>query len=398
MFNFSSRIQDIQVTAKMLRDLYDSMTDPSIISFGGGAPASDALPVETIREIIADVLYRDKRGIEAIQYGNPAGTVQLRKLLLEHLLAPQGVELTEKNVLLVNGGIQTANVMCQLFIEPGDKIIVESPTFVQAIQIFELFGAKCIPCGMDENGIMTDQLEELIKKEHPKMIYVIPTFQNPTGITLSLERRKKVAELADQYEVMVLEDDPYRDVRYTGEPLPPIKKFDKTGHTVMACSLSKILSPGIRLGFMVADERLIKEGYNIMTSTNSHAGTFSQVIASEFFKNGHYEPHIENIKKLYAERRDVMIECLKEYFPKEIKYTYPDGGLFTWVTLPEKLDATNLIEEAFEKKVSYCVGEGFYAEKGGKGRNEMRLSFCAVEVDKIRLGMKRLGELIQSKL
>lgn len=398
MFEFSGRIRNMRDTALIVRDLYDSMTDPSIISFGGGAPAKGALPIDEMRKVSQDILRKEKRGVEALQYGNPAGSVGLRQQIIDILLKPQGVDASVDEIILVNGGIQTMNVMCELFLNPGDKVIVESPTFVQSVQIFELFEAECIPCSMDEDGLIMSELEEKIKRHKPKIIYTIPTFQNPTGKTLKLERRKKLAELGSKYGVMIIEDDPYRDVRYSGEDIPPVKAFDKTGHTVMACSLSKILSPGIRLGYMVAHKDIISNAYHIMTGTNSHVGMLSKVMVSEFFKQGYYPAHIERIKKLYKTRRDVMLECLEEFFPENITYTFPDGGLFTWVTLPESINTTTLLKEAHENKVAYCTGEGFFAERGGKGRNSMRLSFCAVEVDKIREGMKKLGDLIKSKL
>ena len=250
----------------------------------------------------------------------------------------------------------------------------------------------------DEDGIVLEDLEEKIRRLHPKMVYVVPTFQNPSGKTLSLERRKRVAELGSQYDVVILEDDPYRDLRYSGEELPPIKSFDRTGHTDLANSFSKIFSPGSRLGYIYAAQDIIQKLLDAKSATNSHAPAISQVLCAEFFKRGYFESHLRRIREIHRERRDVMMECLEKFFPEGTKWVYPDGGLFTWVELPGNINTTELLKEAVAHKVSFVAGEGFFTEGGGKGQNCMRLGFSAVPPEKIRIGMERLGRLIQSKL
>lgn len=397
MPQYAARVQKLAGPAAIITNLFGAMTNPDIISFGGGAPAKEALPVEIVREIADDVLRRDSRGIEALQYGKPLGVTDLREAVIRYLLEPKGIHAELDNIMIVNGGLETMNLMCQLYIEPGDVILVESPTFVHAIETFSMFEANCVPCRMDGQGLDLEDVEEKIRTYHPKMVYTIPTFQNPTGKTLPSDRRKKLAELGSQYDVVILEDDPYRDIRYSGENLLPIKAFDQTGHTVMANSFSKIFSPGSRLGYVVADKEIIHHLCNAHSATTSHTGMISQVIAAEFFNRGYFEEHLKRICGIYRERRDTMMECLDTFFPKDAKHTYPDGGLFTWFELPAAINTTQLLKEATEQYgVAYVAGEGFYVQPG-MGQNCMRMSFCAVEPQKIREGMERLGRLIQSK-
>lgn len=398
MIEFARRMTDMQKSATIVKKLFGAMTDPETISFGGGAPAKEALPVDVVREIAADVLTYDKRGVEALQYGHPTGILELRQAVAEKLLAPKGINASPDDIAIVAGGLETMNLVCQVFINPGDVILVEAPTFVHCVEIFEMFQAKCVSVEMDDNGIILEDLEEKIKKYHPKIIYVIPTFQNPSGRTLSVERRKAIAEMGSKYDVLVLEDDPYRELRYSGEDLPPIKYFDKTGHTIYANSFSKIFSPGSRLGFVYASPEIIDKIFDAKTATNSQTNGIAQVLCAEFFKRGYYEEHLEKVRAIYKERRDVMIECIDKYLPEGTKRVFPDGGLFTWVELPGDIDTTKLLEEAAAYKVAFVAGEGFFTDGNGRGRNCMRISFGSVPPEKIRIGMERLGKLIASKM
>ena len=234
MPNFAQRMLDMEPTAKIIRGLFNAMSDADTISFGGGAPAKEGLPVDIVREICNDVLTTEKRGMEALQYGSVLGVLDLRQAVADVLLAPKGMQASVDELLIVNGGLETMNLLCQVYINPGDVILVESPTFVHCVEIFEMFQAKCIAVECDADGMQMEDLEEKIQQYHPKMVYVIPTFQNPTGKTLPTERRKKMAELGSQYDVIILEDDPYQELRYSGEALPPIKCFDQTGRMPIA--------------------------------------------------------------------------------------------------------------------------------------------------------------------
>lgn len=401
MSKFAKRISAMEKSALTIRNLFGAMNDPEIISFGGGAPAKEALPVDIVREITNDVMRVDKRGIEALQYGPVMGITDLREIIIKDLLAPKGIKAKIENVIITSGGLEPLNLVCQLYIEPGDVILVESPTFVHTVEIFDMFEAKCIAVATDDNGMVPEDLEQKIKEYNPKMVYVIPTFQNPTGRTLSQDRRQKIAELGSTYDVVILEDDPYRDIRYSGKDLLPIKAFDQTGHTILANSFSKIFSPGSRLGYVLATEEVISKLFDAKTATNSHTSMLPQIICAEFFKRGYYAPHHKMICDLYRERRDVMIESIDKFFPEGTKRTFPDGGLFTWAELPGGINTTELLAEAVADprvKVAYVAGESFFTEGGGKGNNCMRISFGGVAPERIRAGIERLGSLICSKL
>jgi len=398
---FAQRMAVMEKSAKVIRNLFGAMNDPGIISFGGGAPAKEALPIDIVREITNEIMRVDKRGVEALQYGPVMGLADLREVVVKDLLAPKGIKGSIDNVLITTGGLESVNLLCQLYIEPGDVILVESPTFVQCVEIFEMFQAKCIAVDMDDNGMVPEDLEVKIKKYKPKMVYVIPTFQNPTGRTLSLDRRQKIAELGSKYDVIILEDDPYRDIRYSGSDLLPIKAFDKTGNVVLANSFSKIFSPGSRLGYILANDSVTEKLFDAKTATNSHTSMLPQVICAEFFKLGYYPAHHKMICDLYRERRDVMIECIDKFFPEGTRRILPDGGLFTWAELPGGINTTELLAEAVTNpavKVAYVAGEGFFTEGGGMGSNCMRISFGGVEPEKIRIGIEKLGNLICAKL
>lgn len=400
MSEFAKRMYFMSETATVVRSLFRSMADPDLISFGGGAPAKEALPVDIIREISCDILRTDSRGIEALQYGPVMGVRDLREVVVDQLLAPKGVKTDADHVLITTGGLESISLTCQVFIDPGDTILVERPTFVHAVESFELFQAKCVGVNMDENGMDTEDLEDKIRRYHPKMIYVIPTFHNPTGRTLSLERRKKIAELAAEYDVVVMEDDPYRDIRYSGKDLLPIKAFDTSGNVVLCNSFSKIFSAGSRLGYVVGNDEIMDRLQTAKTATNSHTSMLPQILCAEFFNRGYFPEHHKKLCDLYRDRRDAMLASIDEYFPKGTEHTYPDGGLFTWAVLPGGLNTTDLLKEAMTRpdvKVAYVAGEKFFTD-GAAVTNCMRISFGNVSPERIRVGIERLGKMLCSKL
>ena len=398
MPEFAKRMDCMAGSATIIKGLFGAMNDPETISFGGGAPASDALPVEQIREIANDVLVRGSRGVEALQYGPVQGVKQLREIVAEKLLAPKGVSACAEDILIVNGGLETMNLLSQVFINPGDVILCESPTFVHCVEIFEMFEAKCIGCRTDDLGINPEDVERKILEYHPKFVYVIPTFQNPTGKTLPADRRKALADLGIKYDVIILEDDPYRDLRYSGEELKPIKAYDKTGHTVLANSFSKIFSPGSRLGYVYADHRIIEKLIDAKSATNSHTSMLPQILCAEFFARGYFDEHLKKLCAIHKQRRDAMMSALEKYMPEGTKWVFPDGGLFSWVELPGGIDTAELLKEAAAYKVAFIAGASFFVGNTGEGKNCMRISFGNVTPEKIDIGMKRLGDLIKSKL
>lgn len=400
MDKYARRIAAMAESAAVVKGIFGALGDPELISLGIGAPAKEALPVDILREISNDILRTDSRGIEALQYGPTAGVKDLQEVISEKLLAPKGINASPDRIMVTVGGLEAISLTCELFIEPGDIILVEKPTFIHAVETFEMFEAKCVGVEMDDDGMIIEDLEEKIRKYNPKMIYVIPTFQNPSGRTLSLERRKRVAEIAGEYDVLVLEDDPYRDIRYSGVDLPPIRSFDTSGNVILCNSFSKIFSAGSRLGYMVAnDGKMMEHLKDAKSALNSHTSLLPQILCAEFFKRGYFEQHHKMICDLYRERRDVMMECLQQYFPKGTKFTYPDGGLFTWAQLPGGLDTAQLLKESISRpdvKVNYVAGEKSFVD-GEPVKNCMRLSFGAVPPEKIRTAVARLGKMLCEK-
>lgn len=398
---YARRMGQMMATASVVKGLFGTLNDPELISLGIGAPAKEALPVDILREISNDILRFDNRGIEALQYGPTIGVQDLREVIAEQLLAPKGVNVSPDQIMITVGGLEAITITCELFIEPGDVVLVEKPTFVHAIETFDMFEAKCVGVEMDDDGMILEDLEEKIKKYHPKMVYVIPTFQNPSGRTLSLERRKRLAEIAAEYDVLVMEDDPYRDIRYSGEDLPPIKAFDTCGNVILGNSFSKIFSAGSRLGYLVAsDLEMMEYIKDAKSAMNSHTSQLPQILCAEFFKRGYFADHHKMICDLYRTRRDTMVESIREFFPEGTTFAYPDGGLFTWVQLPGGLNTTELRQEAITRpdvKVSYVAGEKFFPD-GAPVTNCMRLSFGAVEPEKIRKAVERLGRMFKEKL
>lgn len=398
MTNFAARMSYMQETSDVIRYLFESMTDPETISFGGGAPAKEALPVETVHEIAEKVLSREQRGSQALQYGNPMGIADLRQAVGERLLEPKGLKADLENVIIVGGGIESLYLTCQLYLEPGDVILVESPTFVHAVQTFKMFQAQCIPCETDDDGLVPEDVEAKIKQYAPKMVYVIPTFQNPSGRTMSLARRQTLAELGSRYDLVILEDDPYCELRYSGEAIPPIKAFDQTGNTVYVNSFSKIFSPGSRLGYIFAEKPIIRKAYEAKVATNSHTSVIPQILSAEFFNQGYFEPHLKRFCDIHRERRDVMMDCIRTMLPAETKFVYPEGGLFTWVELPKQIDTTVMLKDAVSQKVAYMPGREFFVANHPSRSNSMRISFGGVEPARIRVGMERLAEVIRVNL
>lgn len=395
MIKYASRMAYMEESAKVSKHLFESMTEPDVLFFSGGAPAKEALPVEEIREIAMDIFTREARGVEALQYGKPAGATDLRQAVVERLLAPKGITATLDNVIIAGGGMEALNMAAQILLEKDDVVLVESPTFVQSIQTFELLEAKCIACKTDNDGYIIADVEEKIKTYSPKAIYVIPTFQNPTGRTTSLERRIELAKLANRYGIVVIEDDPYAEMRYSGKDLPPVIAYDEVGNFIYVNSFSKIFSPGCRLGYVYAVPEIVDKLYDVKTALNSHTGMISQVLCAEFFNRGYYEPHLEKICDIHRERRDAMMECIEKLMPEGSQCTYPDGGLFAWLELPEHIDTTALLPEAMKEKVAYMPGEKFYASSGPQKKNCMRLSFGGMEPESIKIGMERLAKVIK---
>lgn len=401
MTQFAKRIDIMEGEVKNLKVLTDSLVAPDLVSFAAGAPALEAYPFEKIREIAQDVFQEGPLGYAALKYGSTLGNDELRQLIKEIMLVPSGVDVDINNIMMTTGGIQPMSMIASLFIEPGDRVLVETPSFVQTSMIFKQYEAQLVPCKTDDDGIDPEDVEAKIKEYSPKLIYVNPTFQNPTGKTISLEKRKRLAEIVSKYDVILVEDDPYRQVRYSGEELPFIKAFDKTGNVILVNSFSKIFSPGARLGYMVANDEIMDKCKNIKLGVDTCTNGISQVLALEFLKRGYYPDHIKMINDMYRIRRDAMLKALDESFPAGTKHTNPDGGFYVWVELPAPLNATALKGEIAEK-LHICYGDGsiFFTEGNpeGAGCNTMRMNFSGLTAEVIDTNLRKLGAFFCEKM
>jgi len=396
MYNYAKRVETMETFASVVRKLFQATTAPDVLNFATGSPANASIPLEEIRELSRDILEQDASGYKALQYNDPQGLIDLREAVAEKLLPRRGIQGAKPSqVMISQGGMETLTLSCHVFIDPGDVILIEEPSFTQAIETFKLFEANCISVECDDNGMLMDDLAAKFEQYKPKMIYVIPSFQNPAGRTTSLERRKALAEFANARDVVLLEDDPYVELRYHGEDLPAIKSFDKKGNVIFCNSFSKIFSPGMRLGYIFADEEIISHVYDAKTATNSHVAVYNQMLAAEYLKRGMFEKRIGFIRDLYKHKADVAAASIEKYFPEGSHFVRPEGGLFFWVTLPEGcMDTTEILEHKDEFKVSFVAGAGFFVN--GKGHDCMRLSFGNFSDEQIDAGMHRLGDYIKA--
>lgn len=380
-----------RLKASEIRELLKLTEKPEIISFAGGLPAPELFPLEKIAEATANVL--KSKGEIALQYASTDGYPQLREIILNERVKPTGVDCTIDNIMLTNGSQQALEFSAKLFINKGDIIAVESPSYLGAINAFLPYEPEFLEVPMDENGMIVDELEQAIQNgTNVKMIYTIPEFQNPSGITMSVERRKRLTEVAAKYHIPLIEDSPYGELRFEGEKLPSIKSLDKSGYVINLGTFSKTFCPGLRLGWIVAERELIQKYILLKQGADLQCNTLSQLIAAEFMSKNDLNAHISEIVKVYRKRRDLMINSMKEYFPKEVKFTYPAGGLFTWVELREDLDTKLIAEEALKENVAFVPGASFFAN-GGR-TNCFRLNYSNMPEDKIVEGIKRLGRVL----
>jgi 2-aminoadipate transaminase len=399
-YRYAHRIRSMG--SSVIRELLKYAEQPDIISFAGGMPAPEVFPQEQLQAACNTVL--SKHGGMALQYSPTEGYLPLREMIAQRT-ARYMVEVTPKNILITSGSQQALDFIGRLFVNRGDYIVVESPSYLGALQAWNAYGAQYIPVPMDEDGMLVDQLEEALRKG-PKFIYVLPNFQNPSGATLSLERRKKVIELADKYGVPIVEDDPYGQLRYEGEHIPSLVHLDSqfrgfdgdcySGNVIYMSTFSKLLAPGLRLAWVIAPEQVIRKLVITKQAADLHTATFNQYVAYEVGKDGFIDEHVNYIRSVYRERRDVMLEMMDEMFPSEARWTKPHGGMFLWGILPERLDAADVLKVALERKVAFVPGAAFHTAQ--TGANTMRLNFSYSNPETIREGIARLGTLLKELL
>ena len=393
---FASRLDNVETSA--IRELFKLLGTPGIISFAGGFPDSAMFDVEGLKEASARALNEEASG--ALQYGATEGYEPLRTQL-SAFMKSKGVDVDPSGLIVTTGSQQALDLLGKTMISPGDKVIVEGPTFLATIQCFRLYGAQLISAPIDAHGVKTEELEALIAEHKPKFVYLIPTFGNPSGALLTLERRKKVLELAVKYQTLIVEDDPYGDLYFNEPPPPSIMALSKdvpgSRELLAHCgSMSKVLSPGLRIGWMIAPAELLAKATMCKQFSDAHTSTFAQATAGQYLKSGRMPATLDNVRKVYGERAKAMAAALERALGDAIAFEQPDGGLFFWARLTgangRSSDAAAFAKRAIEQLVAFVPGAPFYAEKPDMAT--LRLSFATANVEKIEEGIARLGKAL----
>lgn len=381
-----------KLEANIIREVLKITTQPGIISFAGGLPAPELFPLEKLKEISAQVV--DKYADKAFQYSLSRGITPLRELLAARA-TERGTFSDIDNILITSGAQQGIELLARAFIDPGDYVLVENPTYLGALQAFNYYQARYATVDMDDDGMVISQVADTIKKFRPKLIYTVSNFQNPTGITLTLERRKELVTLAAEFDIPVIDDNPYSDIRFAGERKPTLKSLG--GDEVVALrTFSKLVAPGFRIGWMNGPKSIINQFEKVRQCADLHSNTFGQYVLYEFVAQGLLEPHVQKIREDYRVKRDIMVEMMEQTFPQGVTWTRPNGGLFLWVTLPEHIDTKELLYKAVEKKVAFVYGQPFFPH--GEITNALRLNFSNASHDGIREGIPRLANVIKENL
>lgn len=388
--SFAKRMSYIK--ASEIREILKVTEQEDVISFAGGLPAPELFPINEINEINQIVL--KEAGTKALQYTTTEGYAPLREWIAKRMNERLGTVLDKDNILITHGSQQGLDLSGKVFLDEGDIVVCESPTYLAAISAFKAYGCHFIEIPTDEHGMVMDVLEDVLSRtDNIKLIYVIPTFQNPTGKTWSLDRRRKLAELSSKYDVAVIEDNPYGELRFEGESLPSVKSFDTVGNILCTGSFSKIFCPGFRIGWIAGDKDIIRKYVLVKQGTDLQCNTIAQMTIAEYLKRYDIDKHIGKIVAVYKRRRDIALECMERYFPDTVKFTRPEGGLFTWVELPEGISAREILERCLERKIAFVPGASFFPN--GNKENTFRINYSNMPEDRIRKGLQTLGEVVK---
>jgi 2-aminoadipate transaminase len=389
MMEYADRMNNIK--ASDIRELLKLTDKPEMISFAGGLPAPELFPVERLKDITVKVL--ETSGAEALQYATTEGFAPLRRQISERMNRRYGTCLTERNILITNGSQQGLDFTGKIFLNEEDVLLCESPTYLGAINAFNAYGPKLLEVPTDNDGMLLDQLESIMDTvRNIKLIYTIPDFQNPSGRSWSLERRKKFMELVKGRNIPVLEDAPYSELRFEGEVIPSLASFDREGSVIYLGTFSKVFCPGMRIGWVAADERILEKYILVKQGADLHSAGITQRNISMYMDMYDLDEDIEKIRLVYKGRRDAMHNSLLACFPMGSKFTHPEGGLFTWVELPGEIDTREMLGECLENNVAFVPGSSFFPNGGGK--NTMRLNFSNMPEDRIVEGIRVLGGII----
>ncbi|MCD5003293.1 PLP-dependent aminotransferase family protein [Enterococcus saccharolyticus] len=386
---FANRVNEIQ--SSEVRELLKLTEQPDFISFAGGLPAPELFPIEEIQQVNEWLLKED--GQAALQYSTTEGFEPLRAWIAQRMNQKLQTNFDADNILITSGSQQAIDLTGKIFLDEGDVVFCESPTYLAALNAFRAYGCQFVEIATDENGMDMEDLEAKIKQyPQAKLIYVIPEFQNPTGLSWNLERRQQLAKLSEQYQLPVLEDNPYGELRFEGEDLPSIRHFDQSGTIICTGTFSKIFCPGYRIGWIAGDKEILKK-YTIMKQgTDLHSNTKAQREIALYLEHFSIDKHIATIRNLYLHRRNLMLAAIEQYFPKEVQYTRPEGGLFVWVTLPEYMDVRPIAQECLAEKVAFVSGETFYPTS--ENHHTFRLNFSSMPDERIKIGIEKLGRVL----
>ncbi|MCX6255088.1 MAG: PLP-dependent aminotransferase family protein [Bacteroidia bacterium] len=381
-----------------IREILKHLQKPGMISFAGGLPAPETFPVDDLKEITLEIL--EKNGPDGLQYGTTEGDPLLRKILVERHNR-QGLNIGIENLIITTGSQQAIDLIARIFLNPGDYVLCGLPSYLGGLNAFTAYGAKLKGITLDENGMKPEELEETVitLKElgrKVKFIYVIPDFQNPAGITLPNSRRLKIIEIAEKYDLLVVEDSPYREVRFEGEPQKLMSELDTTGRVITLCTFSKIFAPGFRVGWVIGHPEILDKIVMAKQTADLCTSPFVQKILARYLEKGLLEKNLKKTIDLYRERRFLMVNCFKKYMPAGVTWTEPQGGLFLFVTLPAHLDADNIFKKAIEKNVAFVAGSTFFCN--GSGHNTMRINFSFSNNKEIESGVQRLSQVINDEL
>ena len=382
----------------VIRELLKVTQDPEIISFAGGLPNPNSFPVEELEDVIETVM--KNHGKTALQYGTTQGRDELREHVAERA-RKDGIDADSENIIITSGSQQGLDTVGKMLLNPGDTAIVGLPTYLGGINAFRSYESNLTGVPVDKDGMRMDDLEDtiisLLKDEiTPKFIYVVPTFQNPAGIIMPESRRKKLIDIAHQYDLIIVEDDPYSKLTYDAPPIKPVKAYDDEGRVIFISTFSKILAPGFRLAWTIASGEITRKMIICKQALDLCTNPFTQFIVNEFIRRGSLDLHIMKICEMYKPKRDIMMSSMEKYFPDGYTCNKPKGGMFAWPTLPEGIDTETLFLDAIKQKVAYVHGKAFHVDGGGE-RN-MRLNFSYSSNEQIGEGMKRLGNVIKEKL
>lgn len=395
--HFSERAKEMR--ASEVRELLKLLQVPDMISFAGGFPNPETFPAELIREIVNDVLKKD--GAQALQYGITEGYMPLREAVAERM-NKKGVTASKEDILIVSGSQQVIDLTGKVFIDPKDTVVVTAPTYLTALTGWAVFQASFESVPIDKDNmrmdIFEDRMRRLARRSNPPVIvYALPNFQNPAGVTMPEKNRKKLVDLASDYDFLVLEDDPYGELRYRGSDIPPIKSFDDEGRVIYMSTFSKILAPGLRIGWVVAEPEILKKLVIAKQSADVCANILGQRIAHEYIIRGHIDPQIQKIKSIYSRKMDLMLNGMDEFMPEGISWIKPEGGMFLWVDLPESMDSGELLKKALKKRVAFVTGKAFFADPK-EGTSALRLNFTYPSDEMITEGMRRLGSVLNQEI